>query len=75
MTKLIWKILKRLFQHLELVGEAEDTSTQVHSRDENTHFEKKIEELKAGFTSQFARERRRVFERPSGNNWCVQFHR
>ena len=45
---------KEALSNLELVGEAEDTSTQVHSRDENTHFEKKIEELKAGFTSQFA---------------------
>ena len=45
---------KEALSNLELVGEAEDTSTQVHSRDENTHFEKKIEELKAGFTTQFA---------------------
>ena len=45
---------KEALSDLELVGEAEDTFTQVHSRDENTHFEKKIEELKAGFTSQFA---------------------
>ena len=44
---------KEALSNLELVGEAEDTSTQVHSRDENTHFEKKIEELKASFTSQF----------------------
>jgi len=45
---------KEALSDLELVGEAEDTFTQVHSRDENTHFEKKIEELKASFTSQFA---------------------
>ena len=51
---------KEALSNLELVGEAEDTSTQVHSRDENTHFEKKIDELKAGFTSQFA-EREEVF--------------
>ena len=51
---------KEALSNLELVGEAEDTSTQVHSRDENTHFEKKIEELKAGFTSQFA-EREQEF--------------
>jgi len=44
---------KEALSDLELVGEAEDTFTQVHSRDENTHFEKKIEELKASFTSQF----------------------
>jgi len=40
--------------HLETVGEAEDTSTQAHSRDDNTHFEEKFEEFKAGFTSQLA---------------------
>ena len=45
---------KEALSNLELVGEAEDTSAQVLSRDENTQFEKKIEELKAGFTSQFA---------------------
>ncbi|MDA9267843.1 hypothetical protein N9P89_00175 [bacterium] len=44
---------KEALSDLELVGEAEDTFTQVHSRDENTHFEKKIEELKASFTNQF----------------------
>lgn len=42
------------FSHLETAGEAEDTSTQMHPRDDNTNFEEKIEELKAGFTSQFA---------------------
>ena len=40
---------KEALSDLELVGEAEDTSTQVHSRDEDTHFEKKIEEFKAEF--------------------------
>ena len=39
---------KEALSDLELVGEAEDTFTQVHSR-----VEKKIEELKASFTSQF----------------------
>ena len=66
---------KEALSDLELVGEAEDTFTQVHSRDENTHFEKKIEELKASFTSQFVEREEEFFERPSGNNWCVQFHR
>ena len=42
------------FSHLETAGEAEDTSTQVHPQDDNAHFEEKIEEFKAGFTSQFA---------------------
>jgi len=46
---------KETFSKLELAGEADDTSTQVHSRDENTYFEKKIEEFKADFTSQFAK--------------------
>ena len=45
---------KEALSNLELVGEAEDTSTQMHSRDEDTYFEKKIEEFKADFTSQFA---------------------
>ncbi len=45
---------RETFSNLELVGEADDTSTEMHSRDENTDIEKKNEEFKADFTSQFA---------------------
>jgi hypothetical protein len=45
---------RETFSNLELVGEVDDTSNEMHSRDENTDFEKKIEEFKADFTSQFA---------------------
>ena len=45
---------QEIFSPLETAGEAEDTSTQVHPQDDNAHFEEKIEEFKAGFTSQFA---------------------
>ncbi len=49
---------RETFSNLELVGEADDTSTEMHSRDENTDFEKKLRNSKQILRANLPREKK-----------------